>query len=328
MNLREEIFRFTKDSVYTRIQTDISGFVQDLESFSKRKFTLTDAKINLDRKTLHVWKKQGLLPYEQLAEEIGKQKVWQKFSFIELCWLQLIIELRNVGVGLDHITTLKSFFFPADIVEQIFKDQLNDLDNLPADAKIVLENNGMLQNDRIIVTENLKTIFAPLQLSYFSFLLYVTILDRANYVLCISGNNQYRLIDINFANYDPIKLKFALQDLLNNDTVVFVNIRKIITDLTNTHDYFSTELKFNMKFTKASKEALQKLFADEKILEIAFRSGDNKDPLAFITKKLNEADFKKEIQKITKKGNYGDLVVKTRNGNIQYFKYTEIIKFS
>ncbi len=55
-------------------------------------------------RTINHWEKVGLI--DSVRTE---QKGWRKYSYIELLWLFIILELRNFGISIENILKLKSF---------------------------------------------------------------------------------------------------------------------------------------------------------------------------------------------------------------------------
>ena len=60
-------------------------------------------------RVINSWSDSGLL-----LDEGERTNGWRKFSLLDLHWLQIIKELRTLGLGLDKINTLKSYLFKND----------------------------------------------------------------------------------------------------------------------------------------------------------------------------------------------------------------------
>jgi hypothetical protein len=68
------------------------------------------------------------------------------------------------------------------------------------------------------------------------------------------------------------------------------------------------------------------LFNDDKIQKITFRLNDKKTPIIEVTKRLDFTDFYNKVHYLQKKGTFLDMQIKTRDGNVQLFEVTELIK--
>ena len=324
--LKSQVESFSLDLISKRILEDPEGFFKDFEAFSIRNLTINDAALGLDRKTLYSWKKHGLLPFSGTPSKGGKGKSWGRFSFIELSWLKLLMELRQVGIGLDKLKEMNAFFFDEDFIENFFRKPIEDTNKLPEDSIRKLSEKQILKDGKVHVTEEIKKFFEEIQFSLFSCLLYSTMLSRSNYVLCADGKGKFDVVDLNQLTNDPIIGVMDFHRLLNTDSVVFVNIKKIIADLSGTHEHFSKELNLGQILSDSSVNALKDLFRDGKVKEVTFRVNEVGRPLVWIKREMKMEDLKKELKDMSKKGNYCDLVIKTRDGQVQYFEHTEIVK--
>jgi len=324
--LKGEILAFTLEKIEARIKNDFLGFVTDFEAFSARKLTLTDADLGLDRKTLYNWKKQGLLPFTDGPSDKGKNKIWGRFSFIELCWLKMLMEFRTVGLGIDKLKEIKALFYPEGFVELLFSKPIENLALLPDEVYQIAEEKQLLKQGKLLISDTVKEEFKKIQFSLFSCLLYATMLSKSNYLFYADGDGKFDVIDLNHLMCDPIEGMMEFHKLLNTKSVVFVNIRKIIADLSGTHEHFSRDLHFGQMLSDASVNTLRALFKDGQVKEVVIRVNENGRPLAWIKRELGMDELEKEVRKIRKRGNFCDLVVKTRDGKVQYFEHTEIVK--
>ena len=95
------------------------------ESLNYKQFSLRDAGIT--SRVHHNWRRAGLIPD---AEEDGK---WVYFDFFQYLWLQLIKDLRDFGLPLEIIATVKGTLFaqaenPTEMLDEATKVFLkNDL---------------------------------------------------------------------------------------------------------------------------------------------------------------------------------------------------------
>lgn len=64
---------------------------------SEKQFTIKDTGIKY--RVINHWSTQGLLQDSRTEHEAG----WRKFSFIDVAWIQILLELRTFGLSLDKI---------------------------------------------------------------------------------------------------------------------------------------------------------------------------------------------------------------------------------
>lgn len=57
-------------------------------------------------RVINSWSEAGLL-----LEEKNRETGWRKFNWVDLCWLQILKELRKLGFGLDKLKVLKNSLF-------------------------------------------------------------------------------------------------------------------------------------------------------------------------------------------------------------------------
>jgi hypothetical protein len=195
----------------------------------------------------------------------------------------------------------------------------------PEAAKKVFEKN-LIKNGKVQIDEKAKAEFENIQFSLFSYLLYATIMLKANFALFFDGRKKFDLINLDDIQTDPLKGVVAIKDILDNQSVVIVNIRKIIADISNTHDYFSQKEGLGLKISETSIQLLKKQFEENNVAEVTIRADKGGRPVIYISRQMNFDEMDREIRKLTKKGTFRDIIIKSRNGRLKYFERTEVIK--
>lgn len=90
--------------------TQFSDFVmsKDYEKIrsylNNKKYKVSDTDETY--RVINSWSDSGLL-----LDEEKRNNGWRKFSLLDLLWLQIIKELRTLGLGLDKIKNLKDYLF-------------------------------------------------------------------------------------------------------------------------------------------------------------------------------------------------------------------------
>lgn len=317
---KNEIESFNIDNVRLMLSTNPEEFIQIITKLADRKLKVTEMGIGFDRKLLYAWKQHGLLPFSH------DDKSWNRFSFIETCWLKILLEFRSIGVGIEKLKIIKERFFNSNFIED-YIDLMNKVIENPdpsQDAEIK-KKLGIVNRIKIEKSEDVKLAFESIQLSLFSLYLYYIIMTRANHVLAITANGEIEVIDLNLLISDSLTEMPKLQSFLTDNTVACVNIRKVILELSGTHEYFS-KTEVGAMVSENSVNALRNLFLDNKVKEVTIRISENGVATATIKKDMDLAEMQKEIYDLRRKGNFKDVVIKTRDGNIQYFEQTELIK--
>lgn len=324
--LYNEVSNFNLNAVSHSISNDFEGFVHDFEAFSKRDFTLTEAKIDLDRKTLYHWKKIGLLPFSNSPKKGGENKIWGRFSFIENSWLKMLIDLRAVGIGLDKLLKIKELFFPENFIDVFFSKPIENIDTLDPEIQKIIEEKGLLENGILKINPEIRALLEQLQFSLFSCTLYSLMLTRGNYVFIGMGNDRYDMLDLNDILMNPTIGIMDIHKILSSESIFFINLKKIVADLSNTHNYFTNETRIGRNMSMDAVDKIKEIFMIGNVSEVTIKVNDSGTKTAYVKRKMKIEDLEKEVRRLMKKGNYCDLVIKTRDGNVQYFEHTEIVK--
>lgn len=313
---QKEIENLDVQSVNQMLFHDNDKFVQIMESLVDRKLSVRDTGI--DRKLLHFWKKQGVIPF---TETDG----WGRFNFVELCWIKLVGKFRSVGLSLDKIKELKEFFFEKNFINNLLSNQSNKINNLEeilpqnissffeirSDSKIYLNAKGI---------EYLKDE----KFSKFFLILLLTIMKRANICLYIDAEGATDVIDMNeVTNFNQFP---KMLDIISEKSVVLINIRKIITDITGSEIDFIKKSNLSDMISSSSIDFLSTLFRENNVKEVTIRVTENGRPTVLMKKEMEISELQKEVRNLNKKGIFKDVFLRTRDGNVQYFEQTELIK--
>jgi len=319
--LQQEIADLDSSTILSRLKNDLNSFGRDFEKFSLCNISIANTDLPIDRKLLYSWRQHDLLPYDK-----EKGKNWGRFSFIEICWLKVMLELRKAGIGIDKLKEVKSYFFDKNFIKEYLSYQFFDLTNLPSDLNEELVKNGILKNNKIQVSSKFPKILEAKQFSRFSYLLNLTILTRSNYALVIDAEKKIEVYDLNKLLSDTITELPIIYDKLSDSTCVFVNIRKIVSELSNNQEIFRKTPAIASEMSANSVSALKHLFSENSVKEVTIRVNKNNQPIVLVTKEMELSELQKQVRSLNKKGTFKDIIVKTRDGNVQYFEQTEIFK--
>ncbi|WP_303404665.1 MerR family transcriptional regulator [Zobellia sp. 1_MG-2023] len=92
--------------------------------------TFRKKDINISYRLINHYDKMGLI-----EDKRESQKEWRKFNGFDLIWLNIIEELRNIGISIDNLKLLKENIFnsgnygsvdKANFITKTFKDEIVD----------------------------------------------------------------------------------------------------------------------------------------------------------------------------------------------------------
>lgn len=242
-----------------------------------------------------------------------------------LGYFPYIIESSKVRVNILQYLQIKSKFFDPSFVKSIFSN-LTPLSASYPEIRQQLETTLTLRFDQFELTPEVSQLLEDLQFSLFSMMVYALIMQKANWSFYIDGEGRLSVIDLNKLMEDPLSELPELHEILSDRTIAMVNLRKIITKLTDSNDFFKNDLQIGMVMSENSVQQLKKLFKENNVKEIAITLGENDRPIIRTKQHISLEECEKEIRKLQKKGNFSNVAIKTRDGKIQVFEKTDLIK--
>ena len=237
-----------------------------------------------------------------------------------------LVELRKVGIGIQKLQELTEYFYPKHFIEEYVRNSMTNMDSI---AKFLPEGFYDPQQERKgekTIEIALRKLFEELRISRFSLLIYAIVLEKTNYALYFDENKNFQILDIDEIDTVNKKDSFQLRDLLQQHTIVFLNIRKVVADLSQAHEYFSKKTEIIDRISESSIEHLRKQFEENGVHEVTIRSNAGGRPTIYVTRKMNFTEMGKAIADLKKSGTFRDVVIKSRDGRIKYFELTELIK--
>lgn len=240
--LHNEIQQFTPERFEDLLKNNLQAFVAFMDDFSKRELTITKAAIGgLDRKLLFTWKKHGLMPFRS---NIDKEKVqWNRFSFIDICWLKVLVAFRNQGVGIDRLKMIRDHMFPEHfITELIGRFNIDDFNKAAPAFVDMAKEKGFIEGNQLKPIKESDELKEETQMSPFSMLLYTTLYTKANHVLYVDEEGRPDVINIDKKFTDSSSFQEEVFTILNKPSVTTVNFTHIIAELSDTHAHFFKNL--------------------------------------------------------------------------------------
>ena len=234
-NTIKEVQGFDFEPYQKIIQSDPFGFFGFLDDLAERNYTISKSGISLDRQLLFTWKKNGLLPFRSKVD--ANNKTWNRFSFAELCWVQVLKTLRKQGVGVERLKQIKETLFPEDFHQVAIAGLSHDLigPKLSADFK----EKG-LPTDRDLQSVEIRQVTVDeTQFSLFFCLLFSSMIMNTNVVMYVDEYANLGIIDLDAMRSSPVTGVQQAYNVLNNPSVTTVNLSKVITELAKTIDISS-----------------------------------------------------------------------------------------
>jgi len=258
----------------------------------------------LDRRLVHYWESR------KLFNEVVNNGY---LSFFDVCWLNLLQELKSLGVVPKTMQEVHKFFFGDDsFLETLFLKEGFVKEVLP--TKIMEE-----------VPKNLD--FVQELKSYgwnnFSISMLTILLTRKNTCLHVSAGGKVDAFEV-AALMGQIDSDVKLYDFFNG-SFISINLYNIIYKVINDNELFSLNEGI-LEIRESSMNIIKKMFNDNTIQKITFRLNDKKTPIIEVTRRLDFLEFYNKINYLQKKGTFLDMQIKTRDGNVQLFEVTELIK--
>ena len=233
---------FNYDRYVELLETDQTSFIKYISIFSGRNLTITKAEIGIERQQLFKWKKLGLLPYRTKID--ASSKFWNKYSFIELCWLRVLYTLRKQGVGIDKLKKIKEHLFSTSYLNEILP--IIDVEELKKITPNFIEHakeSGLIIKNKFQPITFDSDVFEDTQFSFFSTLLLSTMLLKKTQVLYFDESEKFGVINLDDVSKQPLAGINEFLDILSSPSIVTVNIATIISFITLNHKQFSKALE-------------------------------------------------------------------------------------
>ncbi len=258
---------------------------------------------NLDRRLIHYWESR------KLFNEVSDNGY---LSFFDVSWLNVLQELKVIGVTPKTMEEVHKFFFG----NNSFLDALFSKSNI---EKLAFSSKEI---DDLSKSKDLLQMLKNYGWNNFSLTILAILLTRKNTCLHVSAGGKVAAFEVdNIINHlDP---NVVLNELFNG-SFISISLYKIIYKVIDDNELFSLN-EGVLEIKESSINIIKKMFNDDKIQKITFRLNDKRTPIMEVTKRLDFAEFYNKIHYLKKKGTFLDMQIKTRDGNVQLFEVTELI---
>ena len=259
---------------------------------------------NLDRRLIHYWESR------KLFNEVSDNGY---LSFFDVSWLNVLQELKVIGVTPKTMEEVHKFFFGNNsFLEALFSR--SNIEKLAFSSKEI---------DDLSKSKDLLQMLKNYGWNNFSLTILAILLTRKNTCLHVSAGGKVAAFEVE-ALMGHIDSDVKLYDLFNG-SFISISLYNIIYKVINDNEIFSLN-EGVLEIKESSINIIKKLFNDDKIQKITFRLNDKKTPIMEVTKRLDFTEFYNKVHYLQKKGTFLDMQIKTRDGNVQLFEVTELIK--
>lgn len=258
---------------------------------------------NLDRRLIHYWESRKL--FNEVSEN-------GYLSFFDICWLNLLQELKGLGVTPKTMEEMRNFFYGNNRFLEAMYSKPN-IEKLDVTSKEIID---------LSKREDISTKLNNYGWNNFTLIILAILLTRKNTILHLSAGGKVEAFEVHDI-IDPSD-SFERLNKFFNESFISVSLYNIIYKVINDNDLFNLNDGV-LEIKESSINIIKKLFNDDAIQKITFRLNDKKMPIVEVTKRLDFAEFYNKVHYLKKKGTFLDMQIKTRDGNIQLFEVTELI---
>lgn len=258
---------------------------------------------NLDRRLIHYWESRKL--FNEVSEN-------GYLSFFDICWLNLLQELKGLGVTPKTMEEMRNFFYGNNRFLEAMYSKTN-IEKLDVTSKEIID---------LSKREDISTILNNYGWNNFTLIILAILLTRKNTILHLSAGGKVEAFEVHDI-IDPSD-SFERLNKFFNESFISVSLYNIIYKVINDNDLFNLNDGV-LEIKESSINIIKKLFNDDAIQKITFRLNDKRMPIVEVTKRLDFAEFYNKVHYLKKKGTFLDLQIKTRDGNVQLFEVTELI---
>ncbi|RYF87500.1 MAG: MerR family transcriptional regulator, partial [Chitinophagaceae bacterium] len=308
-------FQYSADDVIELLRENPDGLLSLFTQFSTRYLHI--GQLGIERNTLINWEKGGLIPYTR------EEKGWRKFSFLEAVWIKTLEEMRALGVSTDTIRIVKEALW-AEGQDSFYNLILANVQ--PASKNLSLGEDALKQLQGV-TPEQLKREMAELQLSPLMFCMVVSLLQKITYLLAVNKHQEILLVPlVNAASPDAHESVTRLHADLFATSCTVINLRSILKDLAfHSEVELSEEVLFSV--LSPTEQRIIEAAREKQYQEILIQKDGEGEPTHIkVTKRGVDQALIKKLHAFLKKGEYGSIQFKTRDGQLIQFEQTSVIK--
>jgi hypothetical protein len=297
MTFKNTIKQFNLEEVHKAYaQGDYEKFTLLLNSLVTKNMPLKSTC--LDRRLIHYWESKKL--FNEVIDN-------GYLSFFDVCWLNVLQELKELGVPPKIMLKVHAFFFlDNSFFETLFLNSV--IDEQAFFSKKIEE---------LSKSNELAKMLKKFGWNNFSISILSILLTQENTCLQVSEDGK-----VNAFKVSHLMNVIELNKLFNR-SFISISLDRIIRKVININDFFSLNQGI-LEVKESSMNIIKKMFNDNNIQKITFRLNDKKKSIIEVPIRLDFLEFYNKIKYLQKKGTLLDLQIKNNDGNIQLFEVTEL----
>ncbi len=270
-------------------------------NFFSEEFSLKD--LDVSARVLENWYKKGLLPYEKLTFK------FHRFDFSSYIWMNIVTELRKVGLPIQKIQKVKTYLLQELSFQQVFSSF--SLESFTEEIK-KLGVLGQEEQDKLINQyksgQQLCHDIEKIPFTLLSLVVIKSLMQKKSVILMINS-------ETDSVFFSDILLNKKTEEKLFEDTHIMIPLNKFFTRFIST----TKNLNFLAKTQILNEKELFILsqIKDGKADSIIIRFKKRK-PVMLEVVKEKKIKSEAKLSEILLKGKYQELEVKTQEGHITY----------
>ena len=252
------------DKYNAQAYADVFDWLDFLDNLMNPQFTISD--INIEHRTILHWEKEELIDKQESSG-------WRRYSFCDYIWIRMLREMRDFGVPISTLKTLKKELFSFD--QQIPTENISD-EKFKQAKELIAELPEEDIKDSVLHTTKDEFINQLQQNTFFT-KLHTIILEavytRVPIYLLLNSDGTFTLSSLN-------KESFAqnvdqLLSTLKKQSTLLINVTKIIDDFYS-GEKFSGDTYFRLTPLSRPEKEIVDIIRSGRVnkLEITLKGGD------------------------------------------------------
>ncbi len=264
--------------------------------------------IGLTSKVAFDWSGSGLYLRER------KSKYRRKYNGIEYVWLRLVKELREFGLSIQSIKTLKEFLLKEqEIVGSIEELMEQYLDSLKDSPKTLIEaiKELKLSFDVDLLEEQLQESLLNTHLAQ---IIFWTIIGKSDTHILITKDGNCMVFENN-----PLQDTFVSSQIMNAPYISFP-INYIVSDFIGREELYDLSV-LEERYSLSDQEAkVLELLKQDNISSLTVKLDHGQISLIETEEDIDVKDVRGKLVDLMEQRGYQEISYKTQNGNIVTMK--------
>lgn len=294
------------DIVFENVDSDYKSFVELHTRINEKVFTKQNIE-GVTYRAINHWASKDLF-----FENKELERDWRKFSFVEYIWLQILINLRNMGLPLEMCHKIKR-----QLTKDFQLEDLFDLSDLPLTEKqkqaLDLRNKKNEEDKEEIfkTIENEESIEIVEATNLLSIGIIETIVKRSHYNYFIKQDGS--VVPFPMEHIELFQDQF--QSIMAEHHYC-ISLNSLLKDFVTKDHYLKKSLSFGL-LTK-QEGILIDLVRQKSVVSIKVKKEKQQIELIETTEKLNSMKLEGRLMDYFLKTGYQTITTTTQNGHLVY----------